>query len=155
MIPPGRPIRHRRVTPDSWPGLAFGKCSPYHGVLLTARSLTHSMHELSLTQSLVAIAEEHARQAGGTVIRSITVEVGELAGAIPEALEFAFDVCSKGTLADGAVLILRRIPGHGHCAACATEADCHELIAVCPQCGSLAFELDAGRELRVVELEID
>lgn len=113
------------------------------------------MHELSLTQSLVAIAEEHARAAGGTVIRSITVEVGELSGAIPEALEFAFDVCSRGTLAEGAALILRRIPGHGRCAACAAEADCHELLAVCPKCGALAFELDAGQELRVVELEID
>ena len=113
------------------------------------------MHELSLTQSLVEIAGEHARRAGGTVIRSITVEVGELSGAIPEALEFAFDVCSKGTPAEGAALILRRVAGHGCCTACAAAAPCHELTAVCPACGALAFELDAGTELRVVELEID
>ena len=113
------------------------------------------MHELSLTQSLVAIAEEHARRAGATVIRSITVEVGELSGAVPEALEFAFDVCSQGTLAQGAALILRQVPGHGRCSACTVEAGCHELTAVCPACGALAFELDTGRELRVVELEID
>ncbi|TLM66314.1 MAG: hydrogenase maturation nickel metallochaperone HypA [Deltaproteobacteria bacterium] len=113
------------------------------------------MHELSLTQSLVAIAEDHARRAGATVIRSITVEVGELSGAVPEALEFAFDVCSKGTLAEGAALILRRVPGHGRCGLCAAEAECGELTAVCPACGALAFELDAGRELRVMELEID
>jgi hydrogenase nickel incorporation protein HypA/HybF len=113
------------------------------------------MHELSLTQSLVAIAEEHARRAGGVVIRSITVEVGQLSGAVPEALEFAFDVCSKGTLAEGATLVLRRVPGRGRCAVCAAESPCHELTAVCPACGALAFALDAGRELRVLELEID
>ena len=113
------------------------------------------MHELSLTQSLVEIAEEHARRAGGTVIRTITVAVGELSGAIPEALEFAFDVCSQGTLAQGAKLILRLVPGHGRCAACGAEADSHDLTAVCPACGALAFELDAGSELRVLELEID
>lgn len=113
------------------------------------------MHELSLTQSLVAIAEEHARRAGATVIHGITVEVGALSGAIPEALEFAFEVCSKGTLAEGAILNLRRVPGHGRCAACAVAADCQELTAVCPACGALAFELDAGTELRVLELEID
>lgn len=113
------------------------------------------MHELSLTQSLVAIAEEHARRAGGTIIRSITVEVGELSGAIPEALEFAFDVCSKETLAAGATLVIRRVPGHGRCAACTAEAACPELTAVCPLCGALAFEPDAGLELRVLELEID
>lgn len=113
------------------------------------------MHELSLTQSLVEIAEEHARRAGATVIRGITLAVGELSGAIPEALEFAFEVCSKGTLAEGAALTIQHVPGHGHCAACAAEAECHELTAVCPVCGALTFDLDAGRELRVVELEID
>lgn len=113
------------------------------------------MHELSLTQDLVAIAEEHARRAGATVIRGITLEVGELSGAIPEALEFAFTVCSQGTLADGAALAIRRVPGRGHCRACAAEAACHELTAVCPVCGALAFDFDAGLELRVVELEID
>jgi hydrogenase nickel incorporation protein HypA/HybF len=113
------------------------------------------MHELSLTQNLVAIAEEHARRAGATVIRGIILEVGELSGAMPEALEFAFDVCSKGTLAEGAVLTIRHLAGHGRCAACAGEAVCHEPTAVCPLCGALAFELDAGTELRVLELEID
>lgn len=113
------------------------------------------MHELSLTQNLVEIAEEHARKAGGTVIRGITLEVGELSGAIPEALEFAFDVCSKRTLAEGAVLTIRRVPGHGRCVVCAMESECHQLTAVCPACGALGFELDAGLELRVLELEID
>lgn len=113
------------------------------------------MHELSLTQNLIAIAEEHARRAGGTAIREIVVEVGELSGAIPEALEFAFDACSKGTLAEGAILTIRQVAGHGRCIVCAAEAACHALTAVCPVCGALAFELDAGRELRVLELEID
>ena len=113
------------------------------------------MHELSLTQSLVEIAEEHARRAGATVIRGITLEVGELSGAVPEALEFAFDVCSRGTLAEGATLVIRRIPGHGHCAACRHAADTHDLIAICPRCGALAFAVDRGTELRVLELEVD
>ena len=113
------------------------------------------MHELSLTQSLVAIAEDHARRAGACAIRSVTLEVGALSGAIPEALEFAFDVCSKGTLAEGAALIIRHTPGHGKCAACNVSTDCHDLTAVCPQCGALAFAIDRGTELRVLELEID
>ena len=113
------------------------------------------MHELSLTQSLVEIAEEHAHRAGATAIRGITLEVGALSGAIPEALEFAFDVCSKGTLAEGAVLTIRQVAGHGRCSACAAAAPVHDLTAVCPACGALAFELDAGLELCVVELEID
>ena len=113
------------------------------------------MHELSLTQSLVAIAEEHARRAGATVIREVVLEVGALSGAIPEALEFAFDVCSKGTLAEGAALTIRCVPGSGSCAACAAQSPCDTLTAVCPHCGALAFAIDRGTELRVLELEID
>lgn len=113
------------------------------------------MHELSLTESLVAIAEEHARKAGGAVIRSVTIEIGELSGAVPEAMAFAFDVCSRGTLAEGASLVIRHVPGHGRCAACLATAACSSLTAVCPVCGALAFEIDAGLELRVLELEID
>jgi len=113
------------------------------------------VHELSLTQSLVTIAEEHARRAGATVIRSITLEVGAFSGAVPEALEFAFEVCSKGTLSEGATLIIERVPGTGHCAACAVTVACRELTAVCPACGALAFTIDAGTELRIREMEVD
>lgn len=113
------------------------------------------MHELSLTQCLVAIAEEHARRAGAIAIRSITLEVGAFSGAVPEALEFAFDVCSKGTLSEGATLVIERVPGAGHCAACATSAACIEFTSVCPACGALAFIIDAGTELRILELEVD
>jgi hydrogenase nickel incorporation protein HypA/HybF len=113
------------------------------------------VHELSLTQNLLEIAEDHARRAGARVIRTITVQVGDLSGALPEALEFAFDVCSKGTLAEGATLILQRIPGHGHCANCQAAAPAGTLSAVCPSCGQLTFAIDAGTELHLLELEID
>jgi hydrogenase nickel incorporation protein HypA/HybF len=113
------------------------------------------MHELSLTQSLVEIATEHARRAGATAIRSITIEVGDLSGALPEALEFAFDVCRTGTLAAAATLNIRRVAGRGLCRECTADAEVAQLTAVCPACGALAFELVAGLELRVLELEID
>jgi len=113
------------------------------------------VHELSLTQNLVEIATEHAQRAGATAIRSITLEVGDLSGAIPEALEFAFEVCRTGTLAAGANLIICRVPGRGGCAACAAEVEVAHLTAVCPVCGALAFEVVAGLELRILELEID
>jgi hydrogenase nickel incorporation protein HypA/HybF len=113
------------------------------------------MHELSLTQSLVEIAAEHAQRAGATAIRSITLEVGDLSGALPEALEFAFDVCRTGTLAAEATLNIRRVAGRGHCTACAADAEATQLSAICPACGALAFELVAGHELRILELEID
>jgi len=47
------------------------------------------MHELSLTQSLVEIAVDHAQREKAREILSITIEIGSLSGTIPEAVEFA------------------------------------------------------------------
>jgi hydrogenase nickel incorporation protein HypA/HybF len=113
------------------------------------------MHELSLTQSLVSIAEEHARNAGARVIRNIILEVGELCGADPEALVFAFDVCSRGTLAEGAALSIRRVAGRGICKACAATVACRIPTVLCPYCGALAVVIDTGSELRILALEVD
>ena len=35
------------------------------------------------------------------------------------------------------------------------HSECPPEFDFCPRCGALAFEIDAGRELRVLELEID
>lgn len=113
------------------------------------------MHELSLTQRLLEIAETHAHQAGAREILSITVEIGDLCGALPEAIEFAFDVCRQGTIAERAHLHFLRTAGQGHCDTCRVRASIDVLTAVCPTCGQLTFEIDRGTQLRVIEIEID
>ncbi|MCK4535478.1 MAG: hydrogenase maturation nickel metallochaperone HypA [Desulfuromonadales bacterium] len=113
------------------------------------------MHELSLTQSLVEIAVDHARREKAQAILSITMEIGSLSGAIPEAVEFAFDVCTRGTLAEGARLEIRRIPGRGRCLECGEETGMDFTTFTCPHCGSFALETFQGKEMRLVELEVD
>lgn len=113
------------------------------------------MHELSLTQNIVELALVHAQREGATVIRSITLEIGDLSGVIPDAVEFAFDVCSKETLAEGAELVIRRIPGRGRCLECQKECTMDSLAYACPHCGSFALETLQGKEMALIEMEID
>lgn len=113
------------------------------------------MHELSLTQSIVELAVTHANRAGARVIRSITLEIGDLSGVMAEAVEFAFDVCSKGTLVEGARLEIRRIKGRGRCLDCDKEAEMDSLTYTCPHCGSLALETIRGKEMTLTEMEVD
>ena len=113
------------------------------------------MHELSLTQSLVEIAVDHAQREKAQGILSITIEIGSLSGVIPEAVEFAFDVCTRGTMAEGSSLEIRHIPGRGHCHECEKEAEMDFMTLTCPHCGSFALELFQGKEMRLVELEVD
>ena len=66
------------------------------------------MHELSLTREIVAIvcnAAQHRR------VCAVTVEIGHLSCAAPDAIAFCFQVIAKGTCAEGARLEFRRIDG--------------------------------------------
>lgn len=113
------------------------------------------MHELSLTISLIEIAEEHARRENATVITSVTMEIGALSGVMPEAVEFAFEACSQGTLADGAKLEIRRIPALGRCLECGKESAIKSLLDGCTACDSFALDILRGEEMALIELEID
>ncbi len=113
------------------------------------------MHELSLTQNIVDLAIEHAAREDAKKILSITLEIGALSGVVAEAVEFAFDVCSKGTLAEGADLKIHHITGRGQCLDCGKAAEIASLTHVCPHCSSLALETVQGREMKFTEMEID
>ncbi len=113
------------------------------------------MHELSLTQSIVELAIEHANREKAVAIHSITVEIGALSGVVADAMEFAFDVCSKGTMADGARFEIHRIPGRGRCLECREESELDTITHTCPLCGSLALETVQGQEMKFTEMEID
>ena len=113
------------------------------------------MHELGITQSIVEIAERTAKQQGVGKILSVTVEVGSLSGVVPEAMEFCFEACSKGTLLEGAQLLIDNVPARARCQNCAREFLLEELLACCPECDSAASELLSGEELRIKEMEVD
>jgi len=114
-----------------------------------------SLHELGLTQNIIDLAIEHAEREQARRVRTITVEIGALSGVMAEAVQFAFDVCSKGTLADGAHLEIRPIAGRGQCLDCHRLAEISTLTHVCPHCGNLALEIIAGQEMTFTEMEID
>ncbi len=113
------------------------------------------MHEVGITRSIVEIAEKTARDQGTTKVLSITVDIGALSGVVPEAVEFAYEACSRETLLEGARLIINQIPGRGRCQKCATESDIDRYTFECPNCGNFGLEILQGEELRLTEMEVD
>ncbi len=59
------------------------------------------MHELSIAQSIVDSAREHAALNGGRRVLRIGVRVGEISGVAVDALEFCFGMTVKDTDLDG------------------------------------------------------
>lgn len=109
------------------------------------------MHELGITQNIVAIATEYA---AGARVRRVCLEIGQLSAVLPDAIRFCFDVCCQDTLLEGAKLEILEIPGLGRCRCCGTEIPLSQPFGVC-DCGSCELELIQGQELKIHELEIE
>lgn len=112
------------------------------------------MHELGLSEQIVALACDAARREGaGVRVSRVVVEVGRLAGVLPEALAACFPLCAEGTEAEGAALELRPVAGRGRCRACGAEVAMERPYAVCA-CGGSDLDWLSGEELRIKELEV-
>jgi hydrogenase nickel incorporation protein HypA/HybF len=113
------------------------------------------MHEMSLCEGVVGLVEDEARKGGFSKVRSIVLEIGMLGHVEPEAMTFCFDAVSRGTVAEGARLVIERPPGAGWCLDCAKTVPLAERFGACPECGRHHVQMTAGDELRVRELEVE
>jgi hydrogenase nickel incorporation protein HypA/HybF len=110
------------------------------------------MHEMSITQSIVELCEQHS---AGKRINHVVIEIGTLSGVVPEAVEFCFSACSLGTVAEGATLEIREIKGEGYCVDCGRSQPVAQLFDPCAGCGSFAISVTAGQEMRLHEIDVD
>jgi hydrogenase nickel incorporation protein HypA/HybF len=109
------------------------------------------VHELGITQNIVAIVSEKAQSA--KVIR-VTLEIGTLSAIMPDAIRFCFDIVAKDTVVDGATLEILEIPGRGRCRDCGAEMALEQLFGRC-DCGSNNIDCIAGEELNIKEMVVD
>ncbi|MFN8012522.1 MAG: hydrogenase maturation nickel metallochaperone HypA [Holophagaceae bacterium] len=111
------------------------------------------MHELSLMEELLRIAEAEALARGGRV-ETVVLEAGRLAGVEVEALRFAFEALKAGTAAEGAALEIEEPEGRGWCEACREVQPLETRFDPCPRCGAAPLALVGGRELRLKALDL-
>lgn len=109
------------------------------------------MHELGITQNIVAIAAEYAN---GVPVKRVTLEVGQLTAVLPDAIRFCFDVCAQGTVLAGAQLEILEKPGLGRCRQCGSEVALSVPFGVCG-CGCRDLQILQGEELSIKELETE
>jgi hydrogenase nickel incorporation protein HypA/HybF len=111
------------------------------------------MHELSITEGILSIA---LGAAGGRRITAVNLVIGDLSSFVDDSVQFYFDILSKGTPAESAVLNFQRLPATATCSACGLVFGVQApLVPECPQCGSVHLAITGGRELRVESIEVD
>jgi hydrogenase nickel incorporation protein HypA/HybF len=114
-----------------------------------------AMHEVSIMAEALRMAVESAQTVGARRITGLRLRVGRLSGAVPEALQFAWDVVRQDTMAATAQLEIESVPAATWCATCQTEFECRDFFSECPCCHHVSGELRRGRELEIASVEMD
>ncbi|MFJ6752602.1 hydrogenase maturation nickel metallochaperone HypA [Streptomyces sp. NPDC091266] len=108
------------------------------------------MHEMSIALAVIDQVESAERPAGATAVTGVRLLVGELAGVVPDALAFSFELACAGTALEGAELDTEIVPARARCGPCAgTWAVGMPPQLSCPVCGAATDELLSGRELQI------
>jgi len=113
------------------------------------------MHELSLVRQLFAVLEEEIGKHGMTRVTRVVLRIGALSCAVPALMTSAFVAYSKGTFAEGAALEINLDPAMGRCDACGATFPVKDFLLVCPECGSRAGMIEAGRDVTVQRVELE
>ena len=111
------------------------------------------MHEISVLNRAVDLAEQTAIDNNIDRIAYITLEVGELSGYLPVFFEKYFEVVIEDRpIFEGAELKMIRPRGEGLC------LDCHAMYNVmanegrCPKCGSRNKKILGGQQFLLKEI---
>lgn len=113
------------------------------------------MHELSIAQSLVELAQQHLPPDVTRVV-AVDVRIGALAGVVGDALAFCYGIATEGTVLQGSILRVHEVPVVWHCHVCEADRTLEGMLVFrCPVCGTPSAVFTSGRELELTSIEYD
>lgn len=112
------------------------------------------MHELSLAESVIAMVEKAAADAGATRVTRVRLSLGELAHVDPDTLVYCCGMVGRDGPAAAAEYRVERIVAEAWCANCLKTVVPGTGGLCCPVCGGSALELRAGDEMRVTDITV-
>ena len=113
------------------------------------------MHELALTQSVLAISLQHAQAHGAAQITAVRLVIGRYASLLDDSIQFYWDLISAETIAAGARLHFRRVPVELECRKCGWRYAPGPATFDCPNCASASVRIVQGEEFYVESIEIE
>ena len=113
------------------------------------------MHEITIAESIVQIAEAKAREQNARSIQIIKLRLGTFTTIVADALQFAFEIARQGTLSRNARLDIEIVPMVVRCVVCeASTQPLRGVCLICEQCG-FPLEIVSGEELQIEYIEVD
>ncbi|MBN1576278.1 MAG: hydrogenase maturation nickel metallochaperone HypA [Chitinispirillaceae bacterium] len=114
------------------------------------------MHEFNVCQSIVDTVNKQLTARGREKCKVIktTVVIGALRPIVSEYLTLTYAHLTKGTIAEGSELAVRRPPANGKCRQCGSTSMVTGRCFRCQQCGANEGEITGGRELYIDHIEL-
>jgi hydrogenase nickel incorporation protein HypA/HybF len=113
------------------------------------------MHEMSLAEGVLQLIEDSAKTQDFSRVKTVWLEIGQLAGVEAEAMKFCFDAVVRDSIAQDAELVIIELPGQAWCMECSGTVQVHALYDECPKCGGHQLQVTGGNEMRVKELDVE
>ena len=114
-----------------------------------------TMHELSIAQNLITIAEKAALKVGAIQVESVHMRLGAFSGVWKDALLFAYEIATKGTILEESELIITDVPLIVYCPSCKAEVKLPSIqYFCCPQCNTQTTDIRQGKEIEIEFVEI-
>lgn len=112
------------------------------------------MHELGTIIYVIDTIEKLAADENLTAVGSITLQVGEVSGIIPDYLtDFWLYACKKSELLKETELKIENLPAVTFCQDCKKTYPTVEFAKICPYCKSENTFLVVGNEFNIKEIE--
>lgn len=113
-----------------------------------------AMHELSIVQNIIDIAERKVAEVNAGQVESIDLEIGTLSCVDMIAFKFAWKHATNNTVLEAAHCNFKVIPGHAECGVCTATFHVDTLYQECPNCGSYSSSILEGQELILKSLVV-
>lgn len=114
------------------------------------------MHEVSIAQALLDKVIEECLNSGYKSVKSVKVDIGRASGVVSDALFFAFNAIKVDTIANDATININEVDILARCDDCNKEFTTTEtFLYECPFCNSWRFTFLKGKELNLIEIEVE
>ena len=108
-----------------------------------------------MTKQIQSLLEAVIRRADGRHITRVRLAIGELKEISDEDIQATWNDIARGTLVEGAILHIHRVPAELQCMTCFGKYHPEGANVSCPRCGSVGAKIITGEEFSVEAVEVD
>jgi len=113
------------------------------------------LHELSLVCSICEVINNKVAEYGADRVTEVRLVMGELSGIDETTLKSCFEMIAQSTPAEGAEMLIKRLPIKLRCRACGNEYESGIPFGKCPLCGGESIEIISGNELYIDSIAVE